>query len=122
VRPEQTPIGLHLARTARLLSREFDGALSDAGGSLPVWLVLLNLKINQDANQQQLAQGIGEHAFTRLAAAAVAFDHKLRGNISPDDATKLRALLDQLSANIGSSQARAPSAGLIDAPVGRRIT
>jgi MarR family transcriptional regulator for hemolysin len=59
VRPEHTPIGLHLARTARLLSRAFDDALADAGGSLPAWLVLLNLKIQQDANQRQLAEGVG---------------------------------------------------------------
>jgi MarR family transcriptional regulator, transcriptional regulator for hemolysin len=59
MRPEHTPIGLHLARTARLLSRAFDDALADAGGSLPVWLVLLNLKIQQDANQRQLAEGVG---------------------------------------------------------------
>jgi MarR family transcriptional regulator, transcriptional regulator for hemolysin len=59
VRPEQTPIGLQLARTARLVSRAFDDALADAGGSLPVWLVLLNLKIQQDANQRQLAEAVG---------------------------------------------------------------
>jgi MarR family transcriptional regulator, transcriptional regulator for hemolysin len=59
VRPEHTPIGLHLARTARLVSRAFDDALADAGGSLPVWLVLLNLKIQQDARQRQLAEGVG---------------------------------------------------------------
>jgi MarR family transcriptional regulator, transcriptional regulator for hemolysin len=59
VRPEQTPIGLQLASTARLVSRAFDDALGDAGGSLPVWLVLLNLKIHQDANQRQLAEAVG---------------------------------------------------------------
>jgi MarR family transcriptional regulator, transcriptional regulator for hemolysin len=59
VQPEHTPIGLHLARTARLLSRAFDDALAEAGGSLPVWLVLLNLKMRQDANQRQLAEGVG---------------------------------------------------------------
>lgn len=30
-----------------------------AGGSLPVWLVLLNLKIRQDINQRQLAEAVG---------------------------------------------------------------
>ena len=59
MRPEDTPIGLYLTRTARLVSRAFDDALAEAGGSLPVWLVLLNLKIQQDANQRQLAEAVG---------------------------------------------------------------
>jgi MarR family transcriptional regulator for hemolysin len=59
VRPEQTPIGLHLTRISRLVSRAFDDALAEAGGSLPVWLVLLHLKINRGANQRQLAQAVG---------------------------------------------------------------
>jgi MarR family transcriptional regulator for hemolysin len=59
VRPADLPIGLQLTRTARLVSRAFDDALSEAGGSLPVWLVLLNLKIQRDANQRQLAEAVG---------------------------------------------------------------
>ena len=59
MRPEQTPIGLELARSARVVARAFDTALSDAGGSLPVWLVVLNLKINSDANQRELADAVG---------------------------------------------------------------
>jgi MarR family transcriptional regulator for hemolysin len=39
--------------------RAFDEALSDAGGSLPVWLVLLNLKIRRPANQRELAEAVG---------------------------------------------------------------
>jgi MarR family transcriptional regulator for hemolysin len=50
---------LYLARAARLVSRAFDDALSEAGGSLPVWLVLLNLKIRPNANQRELAEGVG---------------------------------------------------------------
>jgi MarR family transcriptional regulator for hemolysin len=59
VRPEPTPIGLHLARTSRAVSRAFDEALTEAGGSLPVWLALLNLTINHGANQRQLAHAVG---------------------------------------------------------------
>lgn len=59
VRPERTPIGLHLARTARLVNRAFDEALATAGGSPPVWLVLLNLTIRRGANQRELAEAIG---------------------------------------------------------------
>lgn len=57
--PEQTPIGLHLARTARTVGRAFDDALGAVGGSLPVWLILLNLKIRQNTNQRELAEAVG---------------------------------------------------------------
>jgi MarR family transcriptional regulator for hemolysin len=57
--PEQTPIGLHLARTARIVGRAFDDALEAVEGSLPVWLVLLNLKIQRTTNQRALADAIG---------------------------------------------------------------
>jgi len=139
MRPEQTPIGLQLARAARLVSRAFDDALAEAGGSLPVWLVLLNLKIHRDANQRQLADVVGinqatlthhlnamegdglvarrrdpanrrnhiveltdagEAAFTRLAAAARAFDQQLRGDLEPAAVDSLRALLDRLCRNV----------------------
>src|ERR1700723_2767348 len=58
-RPARTPIGLHLARSARTVGRAFDQALAAAGGSLPVWLVLLNLKVRRPANQRQLAEAVG---------------------------------------------------------------
>lgn len=59
MRPASPPIGLHLARAARLVSRAFDDALSQAGGSTPAWLVLLNLKIRPTANQRELAEAVG---------------------------------------------------------------
>jgi len=59
MRPVSVPIGLQLAGTARLVSREFDQALVKAGGSLPVWLVLLNLKIQPTASQRALAAAVG---------------------------------------------------------------
>ena len=59
MRPEQTPIGLHLARTARTVGRAFDDALEAVDGSLPVWLVLLNLKIQRNTNQRALAEAVG---------------------------------------------------------------
>jgi DNA-binding transcriptional ArsR family regulator len=59
MRPVQTPIGLHLTQTARVVSRAFDDALAQVGGSAPVWLVLLNLKIRPQANQRELAEAIG---------------------------------------------------------------
>jgi MarR family transcriptional regulator for hemolysin len=58
-RPASTPIGLHLARTARSVSRAFDVALAQAGGSVPVWLVLISLKSQQLPNQKELAEAVG---------------------------------------------------------------
>jgi MarR family transcriptional regulator, transcriptional regulator for hemolysin len=139
--PEQTPIGLDLARTARIVGRAFDEALEAVDGSLPVWLVLLNLKIQQKANQRALAEAVGitgatlthhlnamendglltrrrdpgnrrnhiveitpvgERTFLRLAAAAQAFDERLRSSLSPADLAKLQTLLDQLAAGVTS--------------------
>jgi MarR family transcriptional regulator, transcriptional regulator for hemolysin len=58
-RPARPPIGLHLARTARSVSRAFDDALAQAGGSVPVWLVLISLKSQQVRNQRELAEAVG---------------------------------------------------------------
>jgi len=58
-RPARTPVGLHLARTARSVSRAFDDALAQAGGSVPVWLVLISLKSQQLRNQRELAEAVG---------------------------------------------------------------
>jgi hypothetical protein len=41
--PLPLPIGLRLSQTAREVERTFDEALGRAGGTLPVWLILLNL-------------------------------------------------------------------------------
>ena len=59
MRPARTPIGLELARVARTVSRAFDDALGEAGGSLPVWLVLLSLKTRQVSSQRELAEAVG---------------------------------------------------------------
>jgi len=59
MRPARVPIGLQLARSARVVSRAFDAALAEAGGSLPVWLVLLNTKAGRIANQRELADAVG---------------------------------------------------------------
>lgn len=58
-RPASTPIGLRLSRTARTVSRAFDDALAAAGGSLPVWLVLISLKSQRLRNQRELASAVG---------------------------------------------------------------
>ena len=57
--PFPLPIGLRLSQTARAVERAFDEALGEAGGTLPVWLILLNLKIPKPANQRELAEAVG---------------------------------------------------------------
>ena len=59
MRPARTPIGMELARAARTVSRAFDDALAAAGGSLPVWLILLNLKTRHVSSQRDLAEAVG---------------------------------------------------------------
>jgi MarR family transcriptional regulator for hemolysin len=58
-RPRGIPIGLRLAVAARDVGRAFDDALVAAGGSRPVWMVLLALKSGAAASQQQIADHIG---------------------------------------------------------------
>lgn len=53
------PIGLALTRAARTVSRAFDERLAAAGGSLPVWLVLLALKTGPVRSQSELADAVG---------------------------------------------------------------
>lgn len=57
--PDTVPLGLALSAGARVVSRAFDDALDQAGGSLPLWLVLLNLTIGRTANQRELAAAVG---------------------------------------------------------------
>ena len=53
------PVGLRLNQAARAVGRAFDDALAEAGGSLPVWLILLNLKIRRPGTQRELADAVG---------------------------------------------------------------
>ena len=51
-------------RVSRTVSRAFDDALAEAGGSLPVWLVLISLKSSQLASQRELAEAVGVQGAT----------------------------------------------------------
>jgi MarR family transcriptional regulator, transcriptional regulator for hemolysin len=63
-RPAREPLGLYLTRVSRIVSRAFDDALAEAGGSLPVWLVLISLKSRQVASQRELAGAVGVQGAT----------------------------------------------------------
>ena len=57
--PPRLPIGVKLAGAAKAVSRAFDDALVEAGGSRSLWLILLSLKTRQLENQQELAAAVG---------------------------------------------------------------
>ena len=59
MKPTGTPIGLQLANTSKAVSRAFNDRLADAGGSVPVWLVLSSLKSNERRTQLDLARAVG---------------------------------------------------------------
>jgi MarR family transcriptional regulator, transcriptional regulator for hemolysin len=63
-RPTSPPLGIELARTAREVGRAFEQALEKAGGSRPLWLILITLKQQPQANQRQIAAQIGIESAT----------------------------------------------------------
>lgn len=148
------PIGLRLSQAARAVGRAFDDTLAEAGGSLPIWLILLNLKIRRPGTQRQLADAVGireatlthhlnamdadglvtrvrdaanrrvhivtltekgDQTFQSLAAAAMAFDSKLRTGLADSDLATLETLLTRLSANVAApAEGGPPWGGLVD--------
>src|SRR3954467_10538448 len=55
----EMPVGLLVSATAKVLSREFDAALTAVGGSRPTWLVLSSLKSEGHRTQGELAEAVG---------------------------------------------------------------
>ncbi|WP_328603391.1 MarR family winged helix-turn-helix transcriptional regulator [Amycolatopsis sp. NBC_00345] len=53
------PLGLVLSQSAKAVGRAMEEAMADAGGSLPVWQVLITLKTQPVANQRELAAAVG---------------------------------------------------------------
>jgi MarR family transcriptional regulator, transcriptional regulator for hemolysin len=50
---------MQLGHAARIVGRAFDDALDAVGGTLPVWLILFNLKVRTPDNQRELADAVG---------------------------------------------------------------
>jgi MarR family transcriptional regulator, transcriptional regulator for hemolysin len=75
--PDEEPVGVQVARTAKALNRAFDQALVAAGGSLPVWLVLVSLKARSHSMQRELADAVGiegptlTHHLNRMESAGL---------------------------------------------------
>ncbi len=80
------PIGLQLTQVSRAVSRAFDETLAAAGGSLPVWLVLISLKSGDPASQRELAQSVGiqgatlTHHLNAMEAAGLLTRRRNPGN------------------------------------------
>jgi MarR family transcriptional regulator for hemolysin len=58
VKPRGTPIGLQLAHASKAVSRAFGDALAEAGGSVPMWLILTSLMGESWSAQHHLARAI----------------------------------------------------------------
>jgi MarR family transcriptional regulator, transcriptional regulator for hemolysin len=58
-KPAALPVGRAVTSAAKHLTRAFSSELADAGGSQPVWLILLALKQRQWRTQQDLAAAVG---------------------------------------------------------------
>src|SRR4051812_21458536 len=57
--PAAPPIGLRLARTARVVTGAFERALAEAGGSVAAWQVLVLVRSEQHGPQARLAEAMG---------------------------------------------------------------
>src|SRR5438445_10301622 len=144
MKPDTTPIGLQLAVTSKAVGRAFNASLAEAGGSLPIWLVLSMLKGESRRTQHELARAVGiegptltrhldgleaaglvvrrRHPVDRraiqveltargealhgtLLKRVIAFNARLRGDLSDAELEQQRTTLGRLEANILSDQA-----------------
>ncbi|MBO0841437.1 MAG: winged helix-turn-helix transcriptional regulator [Sciscionella sp.] len=80
--PTKPPIGLQLSRISRAIAREFDAALAGVGSSMPIWLIMISLKMKKLANQQELANAVGirgatlTHHLTAMEADGLITRHR----------------------------------------------
>jgi MarR family transcriptional regulator for hemolysin len=56
---DAAPIGLQLARTARVVSQAFERAMGEAGGSAAAWQVLLLIRSRAWSRQSEMAEAMG---------------------------------------------------------------
>jgi MarR family transcriptional regulator for hemolysin len=87
--PLTVPIGLQLRQVTKAVSAAFDDALARAGGSLPVWLVLISVKsAQQGAEPDGAAQGrTGRGSATRRGGSGPAGQRRLAESVGIRDAT-----------------------------------
>src|SRR3954469_7101251 len=58
-RPVVPPIGLQLARTARVVTSAFERAMAEAGGSASMWQVLVLVRSRDWGTQSLMAEAMG---------------------------------------------------------------
>ena len=56
---ERRPIGLHLAQVQKTVARAFNDALAEAGGTVPMWLVLHSIARGSPGSQLHIARSVG---------------------------------------------------------------
>jgi MarR family transcriptional regulator, transcriptional regulator for hemolysin len=123
--------GLELANTAKSVSRAFNDRLAEAGGSVPVWLILSSLKSDERRTQHELARAVGTEAaaglvrrvrgasdrravrveltdagealFQTLRRAVIAFNRDLTAGIGEPELDRLRTILGRLGQNASRS-------------------
>ena len=84
--PVVPPIGLRLARTARVVTQAFERAMAEAGGSASTWQVLLLVRSEQWGTQTRIAEAMGisgatlTHHLTALEARGLVRRWREAGN------------------------------------------
>ena len=59
MKPKGTPIGLQVTQAGKAVNRAFNDALTQAGGTVPVWLILNTLVWETPESQLDLARAVG---------------------------------------------------------------
>ena len=114
--PATEPIGLELARTAKVVSRAFDDALAEAVGvEGPTLTHHLNRMeaaglitrtrdpANRRVHQVELTEA-GEASFQRLLGSVAAFDQRLRRGVTEQELEAMSGILGRLRANVARDE------------------
>jgi MarR family transcriptional regulator for hemolysin len=59
MKPKGTPIGIQVTQAGKAVNRAFNDALAQAGGTVPVWLILNTLVRETPESQLDLARAVG---------------------------------------------------------------
>src|SRR5271156_4993469 len=116
-RPAREPLGLHLTRVSRTISRAFERELADAvgvqGATLSHHLNAMEsaglVTRRRDPRNRRLhlveLTPEGDALFSRLREVALAFDQRLRVGLTEHDVDQFESLLTRLHDNINLAPA-----------------
>jgi MarR family transcriptional regulator for hemolysin len=111
MRPVEEPIGLFVTRTSKTLTRAFDEALAEQGGSLASWLVLASLAGGLHRSQRSIAAAVGvegptlTHHLNRMEAAGLVTRARDPENRRAHQVDLTEAGQDEFRALLGEVQA-----------------